>query len=788
MNLRPTVSPHLPRVFNVKDYGAKGDGKSLSNAYMNSGSAVLNCDTAGTFTAADVGKAVAVRDALGSGTTGSGTITAFTDSQHVTVSFTATNTTGYTGVHYGTNDRNAIQAAINDAYAAGGGIVFFPAGVYQVEGLQHTGANQYNSVLEIPYTRLDAGNILPVGTKPDLGHAIELVGEFWAPDGTFYIATSYEPRNGVVIRSSGTDGAANSAYYPSVIAGGPYNNVESPAGADGYDANTSFTPFAIDKIKISVGCDDYPRLCGLQWDKGGPLRIGHLDIGVDMPRRAMNGMQYPQYTWTTGLITPGLDNHAVIDINTVMVQGFYTGVAINEHTAIRNLRVFACHDGIHYVAGMHGSWIGKALIQWCVTSVSGQLDARDRQGVTQHWGDISTLDIEHRTPTDLFDVVWAVQDTDWYDPSGKLNIRAKARATIGSSQDNLIISRGTAADLVDVNVRTPNIIGRPVNFKIYHANDTIVTGGALTTWTNGEYYQSTLANGDTFSLQFAGEGGGYVLTVNGSTGADCGMIDWYLDGNFIFPGQDWYSAAYTQGVSKSLYFACPPGLHTLKAVVNGKNASSTGYRIPLNYFTLACTPLQVHSAYGFDVNTAGNTTGLLLENLAPEFGGSWVKASGFASGSVASTIRATIRGNAAANTYYWNTVMPRSADCDVFADLYVASVTGSCGIFLRGTTDGRNLYLFDAETSGKFDIFAVVAGGTVASWTTHTNTFTAGQWYRLHAKIRGTTLTYEVNGTAIYTVTDTNLAGPGVAGVFFNSSQTDSTGLQMKNIVIASAP
>lgn len=115
-------------VFNVKDYGAKGDGKTVTDGAITSGSATFTSATA-NFTAADVGKSIFIAGAGTSGGIMSPGISAFVNSTTVTLSATASTTVTGATTYWATYD----DTALINAFTAGGsakGEVFFPAGSY----------------------------------------------------------------------------------------------------------------------------------------------------------------------------------------------------------------------------------------------------------------------------------------------------------------------------------------------------------------------------------------------------------------------------------------------------------------------------------------------------------------------------------------------------------------------------------------------------------------------------------------------------------------------------------
>lgn len=102
-------------IVNALNYGAKGDARLFADGSMSSSSSVLSSSTA-FFTASDVGKAIAVSGVGAAGGISIGTVSGFTDSSHITLSFTATTTTS--GTSYcalGTDNTTALQNLMNAA-------------------------------------------------------------------------------------------------------------------------------------------------------------------------------------------------------------------------------------------------------------------------------------------------------------------------------------------------------------------------------------------------------------------------------------------------------------------------------------------------------------------------------------------------------------------------------------------------------------------------------------------------------------------------------------------------
>lgn len=147
-----------PWVFNIRSYGAVGDGKVVVDGAMTNGSATLTSATA-SFTMADVGKVIQVKGAAATGVTSLvTTIQAYTSATTVTLTAAASTTVTGAQVMWGTDDTNAVQAAINAAvtYAsanAGVATVFVApsTGFYAIGGALVTGGTtKGNAQLTLP--------------------------------------------------------------------------------------------------------------------------------------------------------------------------------------------------------------------------------------------------------------------------------------------------------------------------------------------------------------------------------------------------------------------------------------------------------------------------------------------------------------------------------------------------------------------------------------------------------------------------------------------------------------
>jgi hypothetical protein len=136
---------------NVRNFGAKGDYRTVSDGVMNAGSATLTSAT-GSFSSADQNKSITV---FGAGAGGTNLITTISNVTNLTTAaLAATAATGVSGaiVAWGTDDTAALVAAATSA-ATLGGAVRVRAGQYLVAS---------NVTLSVPL-EFEPGGVIVVG-------------------------------------------------------------------------------------------------------------------------------------------------------------------------------------------------------------------------------------------------------------------------------------------------------------------------------------------------------------------------------------------------------------------------------------------------------------------------------------------------------------------------------------------------------------------------------------------------------------------------------------------------
>lgn len=95
-------------------------------------------------------------------------------------------------------------------------------------------------------------------------------------------------------------------------------------------------------------------------------------------------------------------------------------------------------------------------------------------------------------------------------------------------------------------------------------------------------------DGDTFTQGVVLDAGTYTLYILGAGDLNNGKAQWYMDDVAIGSLQDWYTSgpSYNIIMTVSSIVIANPGRHVLKCVINGKNASSIGYYLPLTKYWL----------------------------------------------------------------------------------------------------------------------------------------------------------------------------------------------------------
>lgn len=336
-------------VFDVRTYGAKGDGQVATDGTTTIGSNVVTC-ASGPFKASDVGKAIQIKGALASGATSlCTTITGYTSTTTVTMGANATAAlTGNGLVLWATDDTTAIQATINAAFTHGQqqgiGIVSIPPAAgwfYGVAGpLAAGGATAANGQLVIP-------------VQPDTGNKVELIFQGVTDGGTTRHWHQKTPQMsgstlvsfGVFANATAQTDSLNASGNPAVISG--------QTGAYGYGGNSLLYNNVLVRMQ---GLQIYTPHSANGWTYGAMNMHGvaacclenfgygttgtYANADFNNPNGFSAGL-------SIGVLLPSAGNNDDNQLINVICHGGYTrAIFLTEHSDWNGGTVLYCWSGI----------------------------------------------------------------------------------------------------------------------------------------------------------------------------------------------------------------------------------------------------------------------------------------------------------------------------------------------------------------------------------------------------------------------------------------------------------
>lgn len=338
-----------PWVFDVRKYGAVGDGQFVVDGSITSGSNVFSSPSA-PFKASDVGKAIQIKGALSSGaTTLVTTITGFTSSTTVTLGASATATlSGNALALWATDDTAAIQATINAAFTYGQGkglgVISIPPGsglFYGIAGpLVAGGANAANGQLVIP-------------PQPDTAIKVELIFLGVTDGGTTRHWHQKMPQMsgstlvsfGVFANATAQTTSLNASGNPAVISG--------QTGAYGYGGNSLLYSNALVRLQnlqiytvhsangwtySALNMHGVSACCLENFGYGTTGLYANADFGN--PNGFSAGL-------SIGVLLPSAGNNDNNQLRNVICHGGYTrGIFLTEHTDWSGGVMLYCWSGI----------------------------------------------------------------------------------------------------------------------------------------------------------------------------------------------------------------------------------------------------------------------------------------------------------------------------------------------------------------------------------------------------------------------------------------------------------
>lgn len=291
------------------------------------------------------------------------------------------NVEDYGAVHNGsTDDTGAIQDAIDAAGAAGGGVVYFPAGIYIITGSLQT-ANGANGQLLLPSIDCATGEQI----------VIKLLGEV-PPSASPAVlgATFGTPGRGAILKSTITGSV-----------GGRLLDAHGPVGSyEGY----SLITVHLENLTFRMPANPVMSAVNLNLVVG----VETHNVVIDTGEYLIANVSEPTTATSKGFLSPAINNGAWTKIDGLTVIGFYEGVEVNEHFDGDMIQIWGSKYGLSYQAAPHASYIKRALIVDCPNNIKFSSGT--------HYTEIEQLDIERYSgsPAKWFDPIYDIDDANNY--------------------------------------------------------------------------------------------------------------------------------------------------------------------------------------------------------------------------------------------------------------------------------------------------------------------------------------------------------------------------------------
>lgn len=274
-----------------------------------------------------------------------------------------------------TDDTAAIQAAIDACETYGGGTVYFPKGIYVVNGaLQDT--SRSNAQLLLP--RRDYADTEAI--------TIFFRGEAAPPSVASVIGATPLPDNLSVIKgtlNTGTAAQMIGAHGPS----GTFNN---------------FTNILLVMRDLTIQMPANPVLTAL--DLSCVAQIDLDQVLVHAGSLDVASISAETTATSFGIKTPANGNGALTRLGVVNVVGFYNGYQIGEHCVGQMPVAWGCKNAYVFIAADHASAFVRLMAVHCQKVLTATGD---------HYTTISEMNIEHAA-SGTWVPVYDIDDSNGY--------------------------------------------------------------------------------------------------------------------------------------------------------------------------------------------------------------------------------------------------------------------------------------------------------------------------------------------------------------------------------------
>ena len=202
-----------------------------------------------------------------------------------------------------TDDTQFIQSAINAAAEKGGGVVYFPAGVYNISGpvIDSVGHQQCGSQLYVPFS--DLKHPITVTFRGESAPEFELQG----------LIKTIPSMNGAILLSTLITNDSTSFVVGMVRGSGKgwsQWNYSTPYFYNLGIRTSTTQPGDTIQVKNALG--------GINLRFASKCYLDNILITKQSP---LGSIPDPTLTGSTALVTPKVDNHAQIDIGLIRIGG-----------------------------------------------------------------------------------------------------------------------------------------------------------------------------------------------------------------------------------------------------------------------------------------------------------------------------------------------------------------------------------------------------------------------------------------------------------------------------------
>lgn len=453
--------------YSVREFGASGSSSATTGSIAASGT-TLTLASAVDF---QNGQGISIAGAGPSGGVLIDKIASGAGTTSLTLSVAASTTVSSTAVIH--DDTTAIQATINYVMSAGGGVVFFPNGTYNIGGPFVTDGTTTGQI-EIPYI-------------PTTSPMETLILRGQSTNGNYVENMGYPlPVNGVILNATPQSNVATDSVVWASCPGcttGQYTYSQ---------VNLSLNNITVRTPTTAAG----PALTGLNFTWANLLNLENVSVDTTA---LMNAIPNPT-DGASGIDLPASANAGYVYAKNVFVVGYNVGIVAWAHAVLDDVYLQQDFYGVKVESGGHAAWFIRVLIQDCTNllefvsgTASGYIDV-ERVPTSAGW---------YGTTTAAAGSGGVGSISYWDEPtSGAPAFLTLGNANPGVKFTNISGSRGSAAAIT--------VTASPFAYTFPQSGQVCVSGGTVSGETltrNG----TVVPTGETSGCVTGGTGD--VLTV-----------------------------------------------------------------------------------------------------------------------------------------------------------------------------------------------------------------------------------------------------------------------------------